>query len=330
MRKVYHSKQNDMEEKVIGWLLEGNQPSVRYYTMLDLLGQSEKDKDVKKARSQIPFSGWACDLLKTQKPEGYWEAHEPNSVREWFNFLRFPLFRSSIWRGMVLSDMGLTKSEPRVKRFSEQVFRYMLSLSSPLNIFTEEVCIVGNTAAMLSRFGYGDDRRVRKLFDWMIEDQREDGGWNCSQGKLGTLDCWEALFAFSTIPKASRTASIERAIERGAEFYLERQLFREGARYAPWFRFHYPTHYFYDILVGLDVMTRLGYGGDRRLAPALQILSSKRRKDGTWLLDRSHPDVLPIDIRRGTKPLTLERPGMPSKWITLTALRVLKRIEETR
>ncbi len=328
MLKRNYSNDDGPGANVINWLLEENQPSVRYYTMTDLLDMSEKDGEVKRAKSLIPYSGWGHDIMKTQKPEGYWEAHEPRSPREWFNFLRFPLFRSSIWRGIILSDMGFTKSEPGVQRFSEQVFRHMLSLGSPLNIFTEEVCIVGNVAAMMSRFGYGDDRRIRKLYDWMIEDQREDGGWNCSQGKPGTLDCWEALSALSTVPKAGRTAAIKRAIERGAEFYLERNLFKEGARYSPWFRFHYPTHYFYDILVGLDVLTGLGYAGDRRLQPALQTLYSKRRKDWTWLLDRSHPDEVPHDTRRNTRPLTLELPGMPSKWITLKAMRVLKRVEE--
>src|SRR5207249_4039672 len=79
---------------------------------------------------------------------------------------------------------------------------------------------------------------------------------------------------------------MERSISRGAEFYLERKLFEEGRRYAPWFRFHYPTHYYYDVLVGLDVLTVLGYAGDRRLQPALRILREKRQSDGTWFLDR--------------------------------------------
>jgi hypothetical protein len=185
---------------------------------------------------------------------------------------------------------------------------------------------------MLTRFGYGDDRRVRKLYDWMIEDQREDGGWNCAAGKPGTLDCWEALAAFATTPKANRTAAMERAISRGTEFYLERKLFEEGRRYAPWFRFHYPNHYFYDVLVGLDVITQLGFAGDRRLGPALKILKDKRQPDGTWLLDAVHPDVGPgagfVPYMKKHKRFTLEAPGKPSKWITLTALRVLKRVED--
>ncbi len=233
---------------------------------------------------------------------------------------------------MVLSDLGLTSADPRIRRFADRVFQYLLPLSSPVNLFTEEVCIVGNTARMMTRFGYGDDRRVRKLYDWMLEDQREDGGWNCAAGQPGTLDCWEALAAFAAVPKSKWNGAMERAVSRGAEFYLKRQLFKEGRRYAPWFRFHYPTHYFYDVLVGLDVLTDLGHAGDPRLAPALQILRTKQQSDGTWILDRIHPDQEPADHPGGSarkvRPLAVERAGEPSKWLTLTALRVLKRVED--
>jgi hypothetical protein len=228
----------------------------------------------------------------------------------------------------VLSDLGLTSSEPRIRKTAELIFDYKLRFGSPFNFFYEEVCAVGNVARMLTRFGYGKDRRVQKLFAWMVEDQRKDGGWNCAQGQPGTLDCWEALDAFSSLPKSQRSRAMEAAIERGVEFYLQRNLFREGKRYEPWFRFHYPTHYFYDVLVGLDVVTRLGFADDRRLRPALKFLEAKRRSDGTWPLDGVHPDVGP-ELKKDYAPKdykswSLERPGRPSKRITLRALRVLR------
>jgi hypothetical protein len=316
---------------VLDWLLQDNQPSVRYAALTDLLGRKDDDPDARTAHRRIARVGWAHEILRTQKPQGFWESREPRTVREWIGFLYFPAYVSSIWRGLVLADLGMTASDPRIRRLAERIFEYKLQLSSPVNLFTEEVCSVGNTARMLTRFGYGEDRRVRKLFEWMLEDQREDGGWNCAPDKPGTLDCWEALAAFSVVPRAKRSAAMERAIERGAEFYLERKLCEEGRRYAPWFRFHYPTHYYYDLLVGLDVVTKLGYAHDRRLRPALKVLEEKRRPDGTWLLDRVHPDVGPgvgTGWLKKVKPFALESPGQPSKWITLTALRVLKRVGE--
>ena len=62
------------------------------------------------------------------------------------------------------------------------------------------------------------------------------------------------------------------------------------------------------------------------------MLKDKRRADGTWPLDRVHPDLGPgakihLTVEK-VDPLALEVPGRPSKWITLTALRVLKRVEE--
>jgi hypothetical protein len=324
-----------MNQVVLDWLLEEDQPSVRYYTLLDLLGRRENDSDVSQAYSEIPRSGWAKEILKHQKPGGYWESKEPRwdkDTLEWIDFLYWPLYVATNWRAIVLSDLGLTSKERRIRKIADLFFNKKLRLGSPVNIFNEEVCIVGNAARMLTRFGYADDHRVRKLYERLLEDQKEDGGWHCFQSDRGTLDSWEALGAYAALPKEKRTRSIKRSIESGAEFYLERKLFEEGKRYAPWFRFHYPNHYYYDILVGLDLMTRLGYADDRRLQPALRILNDKRQSDGTWLLDKVHPD--PGSRARygihtkGVKPFALEKPGRPSKWITLTALRILKRVED--
>jgi hypothetical protein len=309
--------------QILDWLLEEDQPVARYYTLVDLLDRSQSDLEVRRAYANIPKRGWAFEILRKQREKGYWESEES---------LYRPKYTATNWRVIVLSDLGLTSKNKQVKRTAELFFKKWLALPSGDNIFNEEVCIVGNTARMLTRFGYEDDFRVKKLFDRLVEDQKDDGGWHCFESTHGTLDGWEGLAAFAVLPKSKWTRSVKNSIERGAEFYLERELFREG-RYLPWFRFHYPNHYFYDILVGLDVITKLGYGGDRRLLAALKILNDKRQKDGSWLLDRIHPDVglgAGYRRRREVKLFYLEEAQKPSKWITLTALRVLKMVKEAR
>lgn len=333
MSKRSSSSKIEDETSVIRWLLEKEQPAVRYRALVDLLDRKEDDPDVREARSKIGRVGWAADQLQQQGPNGFWERREPRNFLEWVTFLWRPMYGATLWRALVLSELGLNRTDPRIARAADQILRYKLGLSSPANLFYEEMCLVGNTARTLTRFGYGDDRRVRKLFDWLLEDQRDDGGWNCSQGTPGTLDVWEPMAAFATVPRAKRSPAMERAIARGAEFYLERKLFEEGRRYAPWFRFHYPNHYYYDVLVGLDTITQLGYGSDRRLRPALEILRKKRLANGSWLMDRLHPDVGPGMISpremKQIRPLVIEPPEKPSKWITLKALTVLKRTNES-
>jgi hypothetical protein len=322
------------EAKTLDWLLDEDQPAVRYRALLDLLGRPETDREVRAARARIARVGWAHDQLEAQGPKGFWEAREPKNMREWVDFLYYPTYGATNWRALVLADLGLDRSTPGIRRLAENVFDYKLRLGSPFNFYHEEACIVGNTARMLTRFGYFDDRRVRKLYEWLVEDQRADGGWNCSQGTPGTLDVWEPLAALAAVPKRDRSPAMQRAIANGVEFYLERRLFREGRAYAPWLRFHYPNHYFYDLLIGLDLVTELGDPADRRLRPALEMLADKRRPDGSWLVERSHPDVGPgVTIHPDpskSKPLVIEEPGRPSRWVTLKALRVLKRVEAAR
>jgi len=108
-------------------------------------------------------------------------------------------------------------------------------------------------------------------------------------------------------------------------------LFKQGRPYLPWLRFHYPVHYYYDVLVGLDVLTALGYADDKRLEPALKILTQKRILDGSWALDAIHPDLgigAGYRLRKRPRRFALEREDKPSKWITLTALRILKRVDK--
>ncbi len=317
---------------IMDWLLDPVQPAVRYRALIDILERPADNPEVRQTFREISEKGWAAQILKTQKPQGFWESRDD---------LYRPKYTATIWRLLVLADLGLTAKEERIRKpcefFLKEYSREDGGLDMPDSNWTRsELCVTGNLARTLTLCGYEEDPRVRSAFKWLVENQMEDGGWHCFYEKAfgrGTLDCWEGLSAFAALPRSKWTRSMKRSVERGAEFFLERNLFREGSRrYVPWFRFHYPVHYYYDLLVGLDVLTRLGYSDDRRLEPALAILEEKRTVDGTWALDRVHADVglgAGYRFRKNEyKPFALEEAGLPSKWITLQALRILKRVSE--
>jgi hypothetical protein len=125
-------------------------------------------------------------------------------------------------------------------------------------------------------------------------------------------------------------------VEKAAEFYLERELHKQGDHYEPWYRFHYPVHYYYDLLVGLEFMTALGYSKDARLGHAVHVLEKRKGVGGRWNLDAIHPDVeggmrdwFTNHPKQAPKPFGLEKVGEPSKMITLRAMVVQKTLEET-
>jgi hypothetical protein len=200
-------------------------------------------------------------------------------------------------------------------------------------------CYTANMARALLRFGFEDDPRVRKTLDWLVRTAHPKGGWACRFSTGGpapsrSLDAWEGLGAFAAFPRSNWSASMQGCVERGAEYYLERELHLQGDRYEPWYRFHWPVHYYYDLLVGLDCLTALGYGDDRRLGFALDLLRKKQRTDGRWNIDPPQPDPDPESARwyaehpeKRPAPLTFETPGRASKMITLRALVVLSRVD---
>jgi hypothetical protein len=56
----------------IPWLLEPENPSVRYWTLLDILDRSADDPEVRTVRAAIPTFPTVAELLAAQKPDGYW------------------------------------------------------------------------------------------------------------------------------------------------------------------------------------------------------------------------------------------------------------------
>jgi hypothetical protein len=312
---------------VLDWLLAPGQPAVRYRTLTELMGRGPDDPDVIEARERIPRVGWAARILSERSPEGWWVRAEN---------LYTPKYLSTNWRMIVLSDLGLTREDPLVRASCELwMAGFPLKGGGVGGFFkgTGHHCLAGNLARSLIRFGYEDDPRIRRTMDWLVETADPKGGWSCF-GTGRNLDSWEGLSAFAVYPRAKWTAAMQRCVELGAEFFLSRELHLQGGRYAPWYRFHYPVHYYYDLLVGLDLLTSLGYQDDPRLAYALGVLQERRRRDGRWNLDAVHPDVdggmarwYAAHPRDRPTPSTLERVGAPSKMITLTALRVLDRLE---
>lgn len=301
------------------WLGDPAQPAARYRYLVHVEGQSRQSADARAALAAIPRRGWAAEILRKQNRAGFWTGRKS---------LYRPKYVATNWRLLVLAELGLTVIHPAVRKAVDLMLADYGGSDGPFSRVGGEphFCFVGNTARMMILFGLGADRRVRASLDWLADQQLEDGGWDCFGRPNGTLDCWEALAAYVAIGRSRWTRKWKTAVERGAEFYLDRELLREGRqRYASWWRVHYPVHY-YDVLVGLETLARVGYGDDRRTRRAKTLLREKRRPDGKWPLEAVHPDLARganYHREKGVHPFALERRHAPSKWITLRALSVL-------
>ncbi len=313
---------------MIDWLLEEDQPAIRHLALRQLLDRDEDDPEVREARDAIPERGWAAEILAKQDPAGWWVRAEKFYT---------PKYLSTNWMLLVLADLGMTREDPRIRKSADLWIERFAAKDGGFGIDSAKsshLCTAGNTARALVQFGYEDHPAVRASFGWFVKSASHLGGWSCF-GSGRNLDSWEPMSAFAVYPRAKWTREMEETVRKAAEFYLQRELHIQGDHYEPWYRFHYPNHYYYDLLVGLDFMTAMGYGGDPRLAHALSVVRKKRRADGRWNLDAVHPDLEGAAAewyrkhpKQAPTPFALEKVGAPSKMITLRAMRVLHRLDE--
>jgi hypothetical protein len=291
-------------DQAVAWLLKEENPSVRYWTFKDILEKPETETDVVAARTRIASWRPVAEYLREQDPAGYWGDGED---------VYWPKWRATVWALILLAEMGVSGTNPSIKKGSEYFLQVMdgQDRSWPPPKYSDEdlqgwrlvwePCVTGNMARTLAEFGFEDDPRVREMFEWLVKNQRDDGGWNCETEKRGGggevhhssfMSTVEPLWAFSSLDRQKWPRGGREAVERGVEFLLMHRLFKSdtsGKVIRPeWTQLHFPLFYFYDILHGLRVVTALGFGGDERTKDARDLLVSKLLPDGTWPLEATY------------------------------------------
>jgi len=306
---------------------------VRAQALIHLEGRDPSDPEVKTAQEDSLVRGSIAQVLR---------GLALTSGHDSYDSLFLPRYGAPFHRLIALADMNAPGGDQRISSFMDRILNVFAKPDGGFGRTAGHVCVTANIVRAAMHFGRGDDPRIKSGIQWLIANERSDGGWNCfpDDDPKSTIDSWEPLAALGAIPESQRSPAIRHAIEASVEFLLEQHLGVDKG-YEPWRRIHFPRHYYYDFLLGLELATRLGNPGDSRLEPAIDLLLSKKSADGRWSLDDTHPDVDPegdppykpiYDEMMRNKPknkLEIEPPGAPSRWATLSALWVTQRARPT-
>lgn len=298
------------------WLLEPDNPSVRYFTLTDLLECPQSETDVRQAKATIMTSEPVQKILDAQYPDGYW-------VKPGIGYS--PKYRATVWQVIFLADLGATRTA-QIEKACQHVFEHTQRPDGAFIANKREsgaiLCLNGNLLRSLLWFGYGDDLRGQRGLDWLAARVNGDEGFCCHYN--GQLPCaWgavKALSAFAGLPEGKRPPAVLEAMGRGVRFLLSYDLAKadypngHGSISPLWFRFGFPLTYVSNILETLLILTRLGHSRHPSLAGAIEFMLGKHDEKGRWPLEYSPAKTW---VRFGQK-------GQPSRWVTLDALRVLK------
>ncbi|RPI90435.1 MAG: nitrogen fixation protein NifH [Chloroflexi bacterium] len=334
------SWKNQLQKDSLPWLLEADNPGVRYLALRDLLDLSPDDRELKSARKAAHREGPIAEVLSRMNKDGYWVKPGPGYG---------PKYSSTVWSMILLAQLGASVNED--KRI-EQACNYLLDHMAEGGQFTTSSsgapsgtidCLQGNLCWSLMEMG-SDDPRLQSAYEWMARTVTGEGiaplenkdapvryyAYKCGPtfacGANNKLPCaWggaKVMLAFSNLPPKQRTPVIEKAIRHGADFFFgvdpATANYPSGYAEKPsgnWWKFGFPVFYVSDILQIVEALVGLGYGSDPRLSNALKFIREKQDSEGRWPLEYDYIGKTWIDFGKKKQP---------NKWVTLRALRVLK------
>ncbi len=308
------------------WLLDSD-PAIRWQVMRDL--PDDTPKAIAAERSRVGTEGWGAHLLPRQSPAGNWGGRPrgwrddlPKEDRD----LLITLYSLS-----VLMDLGLDPDSKQARKMIDRVDQRLVfkRLNNRPYLHGEtEPCINGRILGIGAYFKEPNDALARRL----LGEQLEDGGWNCEAPKSQsssfhtTICVLEGLLEYERASRKSRaitravTKAVIRARKRGEDYLLERGMFRSlrtgEVINKRWLRFSFPTFWHYDVLRGLDYLSKVGIKPDSRVRDAIEIVIKRRHQNGRWPLNLLHPEHIPLKMETDV--------GSASRWNSLRALRVLR------
>jgi hypothetical protein len=323
----------------VDWLLETDDIGVKYLALRDMVEHDEKELVM--ARERAHAEGPIAKVLAKMEKEGYWE--KPGAGY-------YPKYTGTVWSVILLAQLGASlKIDKRIATACSYALEHTLTGDGHFTVNGSPSgtvdCLQGNLCAALLDLGC-EGPFLDKAFEWMARSVTGEGvapmenktaslryyaakcGPNFACGANNKLPCaWGAvkvMLAFGKLAEQKRTPLISKAINKGVDFLFSTDPAKAnypcGYSSKPsgnWWKFGFPVFYVTDLLQNVEVLVGLGYGNDPRLAKALDIIRDKQDVQGPWLLEYDYTGKTWVDF--GVMK-------QPNKWVTLRALRALKKV----
>ncbi len=280
-------------------------------------------------------------VLDNMQPEGYWVRPGPGYTAK---------YRSTGWALVLLAQLGAqADQDERIALACAYLLGHALAPGGQFTINGAPSgtvdCLQGNLCWALLELGY-DDPRLGGAIEWMARTVTGDGiaskgekdaepryyAYKCGPsfacGANGNKPCaWggaKVMLAFSKLAEEQRMPLVQGALQEGLDFFFSTDLVKAGwpTRLGDkpsrnWWKFGFPIFYITDLLQVVDALVGLGYGNDPRLAGAIELIWNKQDVKGRWALEYDYQGKTWGEY--GSKKEA-------NKWVTLRALRVLKRV----
>ena len=305
-----------ISENVVKWLLEPENPSLRYRTMIELLDKSPNDPEAKECKRQIPESIPVKSLLSGMHPDGYWLQKNATTGKMLGEGVEYGAFGTTHYCLSYLAELGMDRTNAQVAKAAE---RYLNLQSEDGDFYKHFSCLLGLNIRTFIMLGYRNDSRVKKSIELLLKTERLDGGYLCDmhEGRYKTKpvkSCVrgsvKALLAFSYLPEYWKHDRIRKLVDY---FLLRDGIFKRTSLREfvnkDMERNSFPIIWRANVFEILLALSKMGYGKDSRLERAWACMDAKADKNGRYVLDWT-PEQCPWKVGKRNQP---------NKWITFYA-----------
>jgi hypothetical protein len=274
--------------QVVNWLLEKENPEVRYRTLIELGGAEDDEKA--SALEDVLSSDTLATVMERFSLGKKWETYAALSA---------------------LAEFGLTRRDVDIDSYVDKLIE-----ETNFQMMCGEALLLRNLVLL----GYKDHPRVAAELPVAMAKQKPDGGYGCMSKTLKInpiKGCYRQTNTYVLLAAALKLAGCNPPqVPALLGYYLDREvLFTHDDPQSLVVPDLAGTFYPLDpVKIGLQMilysLAILGVADDPRCAKAWEALERRRDEDGCYILDKSL-----------SKPLyKIGKPGKPNKWVTLYAL----------
>lgn len=324
MQPIHESEwESHLHYNAVSPLTTSSTKTIMYFSRRDLRNIEFETSDIWKSRE-------VERIVNKQLPDGSWRYPSNTGRAAEENMRQYQTFKNL---GVLIEMYGLDKRHTAIKKTAEYFFSNQTSKGDFRGIYDKQYTpnYTAAIAELLIKAGYENDRRIKNVFQWLLETRQEDGGWALPFRTRGyNIDVTYAhnntiqadyskpfshmvtgvvLRAFAAHPEFRGSQEAQRAGEMLACNLFKKDNYIDRGAKKYWLQFVFPFCYT-DLMSALDSLSLLGFS-----------IETGRIKQGLdWFADNQKPSGLwDFRITAGRNKDVLQH------WLALCVCRILKR-----
>ncbi|MHA2309493.1 MAG: hypothetical protein ACXABJ_09470, partial [Candidatus Heimdallarchaeaceae archaeon] len=202
----------EVNQRTIDWLLEENNPPIKYLTQTKILGLNEQNSEVQETKNKINTYQPIISILKYQKENTYW--FDKGKDKNYKKYL------GTFWQVFFLYELNALKIN-QIENAVEHLFSTGQAPNGGFSVFGTNsgviTCLTSNILRALLFFNYWEDERTKRALEYLLSTFVDNDGYiRCRPSSL-IEGCYmtipKILHALGAIPVKNRTSRIQKGID---------------------------------------------------------------------------------------------------------------------